>query len=68
MDLDPAILEAVADAERRMAENQPYEDAMDVADLVLLATRMATDTGERYSLDEVIEELGITEEEIAAAD
>lgn len=40
----------------------------DMYDLIEVERRREADTGERHSLDDVIEELGITEEEIAAAD
>lgn len=30
----PEVREAIADAQRRIADNQPYEDAMDVDELV----------------------------------
>lgn len=40
----------------------------DMCDSIEVERRQAADTGERYPLEDVIAELGITEEEIAAAD
>jgi hypothetical protein len=42
------------------------QDAEDLADIVLVASRMATDTGERHSLDEVMAKHGITQADLDA--
>lgn len=40
--------------------------AEDAADLALVASRMATDNGNRTSLDDVMAELGITQADVDA--
>lgn len=37
---DPAVTAAWADAEQRIAQNRPYEDAMDADELVALVRSM----------------------------
>ncbi len=52
-----------ANAIMRMLEKRD-----ELYDTVLVLARLATDTGERHDLDDVIDELGLTQAEIDAAD
>lgn len=48
----------------RLKEWQQLQD--DLIDITLVAARMMTDDGRRYSLDEVMERFGYTREELEA--
>jgi prevent-host-death family protein len=50
----------------RLRQLQEAEDAL--ADLALLAARIMTDSGQRTTLDEVLETYGVTREELRELD
>lgn len=52
-----------------LANAEDAEEVLeDLQDMVVVLARKLSDNGERYNLDEVVAELGLTEEEIEAAE
>lgn len=43
---------------------QPDEQEDDLLDVALVLARMLTDSGERYSLDQILERFGYTREQL----